>query len=67
MNDSIVNDINFSEDGLCIVFKNGKTLTVSSKAVEGYSWMLNELDVDEINSKWSVVCEDESFYFKAPQ
>jgi hypothetical protein len=67
MNDSIVTDVNFSEDGLCIVFKNGKSLTVSSKAVEGYSWMINELDVDEINSLWSVVCENESFYVKAPQ
>jgi hypothetical protein len=66
MNDSIVSDVIFSEDGICIVFKNGKSLTVSSKAVEGYSWMINELGVDEINSKWSVVCEDESFYVKAP-
>jgi hypothetical protein len=67
MNDSIVTDVNFSEDGLCIVFKNGKSLTVSSKAVEGYSWMIDELEVDEIDSIWSVVCEDERFYVKVPQ
>jgi hypothetical protein len=66
INDSIVSNVCFTKEGLCVAFKNGKSLTVSSKAIEGYSWMINEFEVDEINTQWSVVCEDESYYVRTP-
>lgn len=51
--------VKISSEFLVLTFKNGKILSVSSKPIEGPSWIVESVGDEDV---WSVVCEGGEFF-----
>lgn len=63
---STVELIDFWDDCLSITFKNGKSLSISFESDEDFAWIIQEPNVPEENSQWSVVCENGEMFVRMP-
>ncbi|SHL49386.1 hypothetical protein SAMN02745216_05267 [Desulfatibacillum alkenivorans DSM 16219] len=58
--------INMGDNCLTIVFKNGKSLSISLESDVDFAWIVQEPNVSEEDSQWSVVCECGELFVRMP-
>lgn len=66
MEDSVVENVNFHDDRVEIMFKNERLISIMYYVDMDYSWVVEEFNSNHISSDWSVVCEDGEFYVRTP-
>lgn len=58
--------IDFGNDCLSMIFKNGKSLSISFESDEDFAWIIKEPNIPEEKAQWSVVCECGEFFVRMP-
>lgn len=62
---AVIEDINFTNQVMTIVFENKTTLSVSLKCEDEYVFMAHEKGVNEEDRNWSVTCDGENYFYRA--
>lgn len=60
--DSKISDANIVDGELCLNFNNSVLLYIDNQEEEDYSWIIEQVVYNVNESKWSVVCEENTLY-----
>lgn len=67
MENSEVDSISFEDYNMKIMFKCGKSISISYYNEMDYSWIISECNTNDLSNRWNVICEDGEFFVSIPQ
>ncbi|GKU27681.1 hypothetical protein [Clostridium folliculivorans] len=62
-----VDEVDFEDDNMKIIFKCGKSISISYYNEMDYSWVISEFTTNDLNKGWNIICEDGEFFVSIPE
>ena len=66
MEGSEIEDVNLVDDRMTLLFRSGKSISISLESSDDYAWVIQETMTCEKEVSWSLVCDNEEFFVKTP-
>ena len=61
---SEVDEVKFNNNNMIIIFRSGKTISISLESADDYAWIIEETQISKNKESWSIICDNGEIFDK---